>query len=227
MVKLDCIVSSLWVLWKEPSGYAVITLMGTFWKNSWWVAQVLDRHIVEQIVNGIKGFFHKVPSGHIEVWIVKEIKGYFYKVLPGYFEEHIVNKFKEFFHKMPSGHCEGWIIKELKGFFHKVSAMHLGEYFLKVLTMCLVGVGWAFCFRTHNELIMCLLGKCTLAPSVYHHHRSAMCMFVWSHPIQPNSWCLSISRAKAPARALSGHSTSTSEKQSTTQRPCQNIPLWP
>ena len=77
---------------------------------------------------------------------MKEIKGYFYKVLPGYFEEHIVNKFKEF--------------------FHKVSAMHLGEYFLKVLTMCLVGFEWAFCFRTHNELTMCLLGKCTLAPSV-------------------------------------------------------------
>ena len=32
--------------------------------------------------------------------------------------------------------------------------------------MCLLGIGWALCFRTHNELTMCLLGKCTLAPSV-------------------------------------------------------------
>ena len=61
--------------------------MDTVWKNSWWVAQVLDGHIGEQIVNRIKGLFHKAPSGHIEVWIVKEIKGDFYKVLPGHFVE--------------------------------------------------------------------------------------------------------------------------------------------
>ena len=77
---------------------------------------------------------------------MKEVKGYFYKVLPGHFEDRIVNEFR--------------------GFFHKVPARNLGEYFLKVLTMCLLDIGWALCFRTHNELTMCLLGKCPLAPSV-------------------------------------------------------------
>ena len=33
--------------------------------------------------------------------------------------------------------------------------------------MCLLGIWWALCFRTHNELTMCLLSKCTLAPSVW------------------------------------------------------------
>ena len=40
------------------------------------------------------------------------------------------------------------------------------SHFLKVLTMDLLGIWQALCFRTHNELTMGLLGKCPLAPSV-------------------------------------------------------------
>ena len=40
------------------------------------------------------------------------------------------------------------------------------EILLKIPTMGLVGNRWANCFRTHNELIMGLLGKYPLAPSV-------------------------------------------------------------
>ena len=49
-----------------------------------------------------------------------------------------------------------------------------GRYFLKVLTMDLLGIGQALCFRTHNELTMGLLGKCTLAPSVWQNVKQAM-----------------------------------------------------
>jgi hypothetical protein len=45
-------------------------------------------------------------------------------------------------------------VKEIKGSIHKVLSMYLG------------GIGWANCFRTHNELNMCPLGKYPLAPSV-------------------------------------------------------------
>ena len=51
-------------------------------------------------------------------------------------------------------------------FIHQVH----GEYFLKVLTMDLLGIGQANCFRTHNELTMGLLGKCPLTPSDIDKH---------------------------------------------------------
>jgi hypothetical protein len=57
-------------------------------------------------------------------------------------------------------------VKGIKPSIHKVPRGHLGGYFQKVLSMCLGGIGWANCFRTHNELNMCPLGKYPLAPSV-------------------------------------------------------------
>ena len=41
-----------------------------------------------------------------------------------------------------------------------------GWYFLKELTMDPLGMGWANCFRTHNELTMDPLGILVFAPSV-------------------------------------------------------------
>ena len=41
-----------------------------------------------------------------------------------------------------------------------------GGYFLKELTMDPLGMGWANCFRTHNELTMDPLGILVFAPSV-------------------------------------------------------------
>ena len=63
--------------------------------------------------------------------------------------------------------------KELNTTFQKyppwawwVKLEQIHTYFSKVLTMDLLGIGQANCFRTHNELTMGLLGKCPLAPSV-------------------------------------------------------------
>ena len=42
-------------------------------------------------------------------------------------------------------------MKELKGFFHKVPTGHCAELFSKVFTLYPVNIGWANCFRTHNE----------------------------------------------------------------------------
>ena len=42
-----------------------------------------------------------------------------------------------------------------------------GGYFLKELTMDPLGMGWANCFRTHNELTMDPLGILVFAPSGY------------------------------------------------------------
>ena len=43
-----------------------------------------------------------------------------------------------------------------------------GGCFLKIFTKDPLGIGQANCFRTQNELIMSLLGKYPLAPSVNH-----------------------------------------------------------
>ena len=56
------------------------------------------------------------------------------------------------------------IMKEPRGFTSKVPTGYMGGYFLKVLTMYLVGNNQVNCFRTLNELTMDLLGKCPLPP---------------------------------------------------------------
>ena len=38
-------------------------------------------------------------------------------------------------------------------------------FFWKIQGMYPVDIGWENCFRTYNELTMCPLGKCSLAPS--------------------------------------------------------------
>ena len=80
VVKLSHIVSSLWVLWKKPTRYIVITCLGTFWKNSQrtldeWLRS-FDGHIVMWIVKETKGFFHKVPTRYFLMWFEKELKGF-------------------------------------------------------------------------------------------------------------------------------------------------------
>jgi len=48
----------------------------------------------------------------------------------------------------------------------RVWAGQMGGYFLKVPTIYLLGMSWANCFRTHNELTMYPLGILPFAPSV-------------------------------------------------------------
>ena len=109
------------------------------------MAQVLDGHILKWIVKEPRGFFHKVPTGYFAEWIVKELKG--------------------FFHKVSTEHFAEWIVKVIKGFFHKVPTGHCAELFSKVFTLYPVNIGWANCFRTHNEPTLYPLGKWPLAPS--------------------------------------------------------------
>jgi hypothetical protein len=40
-----------------------------------------------------------------------------------------------------------------------------GEYILKELTICPLGIGWVNCLKTLNKLTMCLPGKTPSAPS--------------------------------------------------------------
>jgi hypothetical protein len=42
-----------------------------------------------------------------------------------------------------------------------------GEYILKELTICPLGIGWVNCLKTLNKLTMCLPGKTPSAPSVW------------------------------------------------------------
>ena len=57
-----------------------------------------------------------------------------------------------------------------------------GGYFLKELTMDPLGVGWANCFRTHNELTMDPLGVLVFAPSVIENR--------WSGSLLGDGWTL-------------------------------------
>jgi hypothetical protein len=145
-----------------------------WWSHGWALFErtldgwprFFDGHNSGHIVNKLKGFFHKVPTGYFWEWIVKETKGFFQKVSDEHFGGWIVKEFEGFFHKVSGGHLSEWIGKEIKGSIQKVPRGHLGGYFYKVLSMYLGGIGWVNCFRTHNELNMCPLGKYPLAPSV-------------------------------------------------------------
>jgi len=66
----------------------------------------------------------------------------------------------------------GVLLGKLVGTFQKhplftcrVWAGRMGGYFLKVPTIYLLGMSWANCFRTHNELTMYPLGILPFAPS--------------------------------------------------------------
>ena len=76
VVKLNHIESLLWVLWKEPTGHIVATLMGILWKNSQWVAQVHSGHILIKIVKEHRGFIHKIPSGFFDGFFLNLISTY-------------------------------------------------------------------------------------------------------------------------------------------------------
>ena len=52
--------------------YFMATSLGTFWKNSQWVAQAYTGYIVNKITKETRDFFHKVPSGNFG--------GHFYNV---------------------------------------------------------------------------------------------------------------------------------------------------
>jgi len=56
--------------------YIVITYLGTFWKNSQWVAQAHNGYIVIKIVKETRGFFQKVATGYFCVFFVKVISMY-------------------------------------------------------------------------------------------------------------------------------------------------------
>ena len=80
MVKLSHIGNTLWLLWIESAGYILITFLDTFWKKSWWVAQMHGGYIVNIIVKETKGFFQKVATGYILIIIVKELRVFILKV---------------------------------------------------------------------------------------------------------------------------------------------------
>ena len=56
-----------------------------------------------------------------------------------------------------------------------------GRYFLKELTMDSLGMEWANCFRTHNELTMGPLSILVFAPSVTDHR------LMWTYPFFTSS----------------------------------------
>jgi len=74
--KMDHIESTLRLHWKEPTGYIVITLLGTLWKKPQWVTQVHFEHISLQIVKETSDYIQNVPSGHLAGHIVKAITMY-------------------------------------------------------------------------------------------------------------------------------------------------------
>ena len=106
-----------------------------------FASEIPTGHPGGHFANEIREFAHKIPTGYFAGYFVKVIGGFIYNVLSG----HIVNEIREFVHNVPTGY---W-----------------GGYFLKELIICLVGICWANCFKTHNKLTMCPLGKCPFAPS--------------------------------------------------------------
>ena len=54
----------------------------------------------------------------------------------------------------------------------------MGGYFLKVPTIYPLGMSWANCFRTHNELTMYPLGILPFAPSGYRWGQKGTCVTI-------------------------------------------------
>ena len=94
----------------------------------------------------IRGFIHNVSTRQIGGYFVNEIRGFVHKIPTGYLVRYIVNEIGEFIYNVPTGY---W-----------------GGYFLEEPTICPVGICWANCFKTHNELTLYPLGKHPFAPSV-------------------------------------------------------------
>jgi len=94
----------------------------------------------------LKQFTQQIPTGHIGGYLVNEIRGFVYKTPTGYLVRYIVNEIREFIHNVPTRY---W-----------------GGYFLKEPSISLVGICQVNCFKTHNELTLCPLGKCPFTPSV-------------------------------------------------------------
>jgi len=86
-----------------------------------------------------------MPIGHIGGYFVKEPWIFTSKIPIGYLGGHFASEIREFIYNVPTGY---W-----------------GGYFLKEPTICLVGICWANCFKTHNKLTLYPLGKCPFAPS--------------------------------------------------------------
>ena len=122
-----------------------------FVKEPWvFTSKIPTGHSGGHITNKIREFIHKIPTGYLG--------GYFVKVIGG------------FIHNVPTGHIGGYlvgyIVNEIREFVHNVPTGYWGGYFLKEPTICLVGICWANCFKTHNELTIYPLSKYPFAPSV-------------------------------------------------------------
>ena len=118
-------------------------------------------------------FASEIPTGYFAGYCVKVIGGFICNVPTGHIGGHIVNEIRGFIHKIPTGYLVGHIVNETREFVHNVPTGYWGGYFSKEPTICLVGICRANCFKTHNKLTMCPLGKCPFAPSgiAHQNHR--------------------------------------------------------
>ena len=76
MVKLNQCESLFRKPLNEPTGYVLVKLMGTFWKNSQWVAQVCGRPIENKLWKNPKGSFIGLPYWYIDGFFQNTFKTY-------------------------------------------------------------------------------------------------------------------------------------------------------
>ena len=148
---------------KMPIGH----ISGYFTKEPQvFTSKIPTGHPGGHFANEIREFAHKIPAGYFAGYFVKVIGGFICNVPTGHIGGHIVNEIRGFIHKIPTGYLVGHIVNEIREFVHNVPTGYWGGYFSKEPTICLVGIYRVNCFKTHNKLTMCPLGKCPFAPSV-------------------------------------------------------------
>ena len=130
-----------------------------------FASRISTEHSGGHITNEIRGLTHKMPIGYLGGHFVKVIRGFIYNVPTGHIGGYFVNEIRGFVYKIFTGHLVGYIVNEIREFIHNIPTGYWGGYFLKEPAICLVGICWENCFKTHNELTIYPLGKCPFVPS--------------------------------------------------------------
>jgi len=130
-----------------------------------FASKIPTGHPGGHIANEIRQFTCKTPTAYLAGYFVKVIGGFIHNVPTGHIGGYFVNEIRGFVHKIPTGYLVGYIVNEIREFVYNVPTGYWGGYFLKEPTICLVGIFQVNCFKTHNKLTMCPLGKCPFAPS--------------------------------------------------------------
>jgi len=71
----------------------------------------------------LRGFFYRIPIGHIGGYFVKEPWVFTSKIPTGHSSGHITNKTREFTHKIPTGYLGGYFVKVIGVFIHNVPSV--------------------------------------------------------------------------------------------------------